>query len=119
MVEQVLFLEILKSINLATRFLLELCILLSVGYWGFTTRSSLLQKFGLGLGAPLIIAIGWGVFLAPKSALRLPEPGLFIASSVIFGVAIAALYQAGRRYLAGAFLIVCVINTLLLYIWRQ
>ena len=46
--------EIIKGTNLLLRFLLELC---AVGYWGFKTGSGIAAKIGLGIGAPLVIAV--------------------------------------------------------------
>ena len=44
----------IKSANLALRFLLELCALVAFGYWGFQTGQGLLLKIGLGIGVPLV-----------------------------------------------------------------
>jgi hypothetical protein len=61
----------LKSINLGVRFLLELCMLAAVGYWGFKTSSGWLLKTLPGIGTPLLIAVIWGSFVAPKAAYPL------------------------------------------------
>lgn len=57
----------LKVINLAVRLLLEICALIAVGYWGFKTGSGWLLKILFGIGAPILIAVLWGMFGAPKS----------------------------------------------------
>ena len=49
----------LKLVNLLVRFLLELCMLAAVGYWGFKTGSSSTMKIILGIGLPILIATGW------------------------------------------------------------
>jgi len=36
--------------------ILEICTLISFGYWGFISGDGLLFKFSLGIGAPLLIA---------------------------------------------------------------
>ncbi len=106
-------------INLAIAFLLELCMLVSIGYWGFKTGTQMVAKIGLGIGVPLLVAVVWGIFLAPNSSTRLPEPWRLILELVIFGAAIMALYRAGQHYLAGVFGLIYLINKILLYIWRQ
>jgi hypothetical protein len=111
--------EIVKSVNLVLRFLLELCILVAIGYWGFKTGAQTIIKIGLGLGLPLLVAVVWGIFLAPASSIRLQEPWRLIAELVIFGLAIIALYSTGQRCLAGTFGGLYVINKILMYIWRQ
>lgn len=43
-------LESIKGANLALRFLLELCALIALAYWGFETGSGAIAKFALGIG---------------------------------------------------------------------
>ena len=83
--------ETIKLTNLALRFLLELCALAALGYWGFKTRESPGAKIGLGIGAPLLAAIVWGTFLAPRASI--PTPGFLrlVLELVVFGSAVAAL----------------------------
>ncbi len=109
----------IRSINLLLRFLLELCILAALGYWGFQTGQQTIAKIGLGIGAPLLAAVVWGIFLAPASSRRLREPWRSILELVVFGSAIAALYSTGQRSLAVAFGLIYVINKVLLVVWRQ
>ncbi len=65
-------LELIKGANLALRFLLELCALVALGYWGFKTGGGLMAKIGLGIGAPLAAAVVWGVFVSPQARVQLP-----------------------------------------------
>jgi len=108
--EHQLVMEIIKSINLLLRFLLELGLLVAFGYWGFTTGELMIVKIGLGIGAPLLFAVIWGLFLAPKASRRLHEPWRLILELVIFGLAIAALYGAGQPAWAWAFGLIYAIN---------
>lgn len=89
-----------KSANLLVRFLLELGILFSVCYWGFKTGTQIVAKIGLGIGAPVVIALSWGIFMAPASSRRLQDPWRLIAELVLFGFACFALFSAGQILLA-------------------
>ncbi|PFK27804.1 hypothetical protein COI93_24500 [Bacillus cereus] len=65
-----------RNVNLVIRFLLELCALVSLGYWGFQVGKSVYTKFVFCIGSPLMFAILWGVFIfiwqgSPYSFLRL------------------------------------------------
>ncbi len=110
---------VIQSANLALRFVLELCVLVALGYWGFRTGASVPLKIALGIGAPALAAVVWVVFVAPQAAVTVPDPLHLILEVVVFGAAVAALYAAGRPTLALALGILFVINRILMYVWRQ
>ncbi|TVY02921.1 YrdB family protein [Paenibacillus cremeus] len=110
----------IKTVNLAIRFLLELCVLAALGYGGFHFGAgSLITKLALGIGSPLLIAILWGTFIAPKATLLLPEPYRFILECLIFGAASSALYLVGETNLAMILGVLFLINRIQLSIWKQ
>lgn len=55
----------LKSLNLAMGFALELCMLAAFGAWGFYGERTLLLKWVLGFGLPVVAAVIWSVVSAP------------------------------------------------------
>ena len=57
----------LKGLLLAIRFGLELAALAALGYWGIETGDGAVTKIVLGLGAPLVAAVLWGLFVSPKA----------------------------------------------------
>src|SRR5262245_9961005 len=97
---------IAKSVNIAFTFILELCMLAAFAYWGFTTGNGLAMQILLGVGAPLLVAVIWGIFLAPRSSRRVGRPLHEVLELVIFGLAFAALYAAGQPVLTGIFVAV-------------
>jgi hypothetical protein len=111
--------EIVKTANLGLRFLLELCALAALGYWGFRTGQGLPAKLGLGVGAPLLAAVIWGVFVAPKAPVRVPTAVWLLLQLAIFGAAVAGLFAAGHPRLAWALGVAVAINGLLMYAWGQ
>ncbi|WP_374721461.1 YrdB family protein [Peribacillus tepidiphilus] len=110
---------LLKNANLLIRFFLEICILISVGYWGFQFKSSLLLKICLGIGVPFIILIIWGAFVAPRSPYLLPTPYRIILELIIFGFATYALFSSGHPVLGKIFIGTVIINIILLLTWNQ
>lgn len=110
-------LEGIKIANLALRFILELCALVALGYWGFKAGGTPITKLALGIGAPLLAAVVWGTFLAPRAAV--PGPLSLVLELGVFGSAAAALYAAGRPALAWALAVLYVINRVLMYVWGQ
>lgn len=108
-----------KAANLAVRFLLELCALAALGYWGFQTGQSPWARVGLGIGAPLVAAVVWGTFISPRAAIPVSLPVRLLLELIIFGAAVIALVTAGQGMLAWVLALVVVVNEILLYIWKQ
>jgi hypothetical protein len=112
-------LELIKGANLALRFLLELCALGALGYWGFKTGNGTITKVALGVGAPLVAAVVWGTFVSPQAPVQLPGLMVLILQVLVFGSAAAALVATGHRTLAVVFVVIVVINAILMYVWGQ
>jgi hypothetical protein len=110
---------ILKSTNLAVRFLLELGAFGALGYWGFHLDRGLLVKVAAGIGAPLLAAVLWGTFVAPKAAVPVSVPVHLLLQVEIFGIAVAALIAAGRPALAWWLGMAKVVNGILMHSWGQ
>lgn len=110
---------ILKSVNLALRFFLELCALAALAYWGFQIDRGMGLRVIAGIGAPLATAVIWGTFISPKAPLLAPEPWRFLLELVIFSAAAAGLAAADRSTLAWFLMGVFIVNRLLLTFWRQ
>jgi len=99
--------------NLTVAFLLELCALAALGYWGVHVGGGPATRTALGIGAPLLAAVLWGLFAAPRAPVSLPAV-TFAVKLLVFGSAALALYATGHRALAAAFAVLVVANTLLL-----
>jgi hypothetical protein len=112
-------LESIKGANLALRFLLELCALVALGYWGFKTGSTAIAKVGLGVGAPLVAAVVWGAFVAPRAPVKPPWVVVLILQVLVFGSAAAGLAATGHPTLALVFGVIVIINAILVYMWAQ
>lgn len=109
----------LKWGNLALAFFLELWMLFAFGFWGFHTGSGLFAKVTLGIGAPLLAAVAWGLLLAPKAPVRLPAPAHLILTLAFFGVAALALVAAGQPLQALIFAALVALNQALRYVLHQ
>lgn len=111
--------EIIKGINVAVRFLLELCALGALGYWGFQTGSTAITKAGLGIGAPLVAAVVWGMMVAPQASISTPDVVRLGLELCVFGAAVAALVVSGRSEIAWILAVVYVVNQALMVVWGQ
>ncbi len=109
----------LKNINLGVAFLLELAMLAAFAYWGLQTDASLPVRIVLGIGAPLLAALIWSRFMAPRSTTRLTGALYYLLKLILFGLAVIALAAAGQSTVAVVFAVVAVINQFLLMVWKQ
>ncbi|GAA3125095.1 YrdB family protein [Streptosporangium carneum] len=113
-------LSLAKNANLLVMFLLELGVLASTCYWGFTVGQNWPVKLLLGLGAPALFIVVWAVFGAANGA-QIPLTGLArVALEVLwFGGGAAALVMAGRLTPGVVFAAVYVVNAALRVLWKQ
>lgn len=85
----------LRSILLAVRFLFELALLASFAYWGFNLDAEPVVTWLAGIGAPLLAAVIWGTWIAPKANRQLSDPLRFVVETILFATAAAALIISG------------------------
>lgn len=85
----------MRAANDAFRFLLEMAVLVSLGYWGQWVTDSAF-RWVLMLGAPLFVAAVWAKWVAAKSPSAAHDPLRLLLEVAAFGSGVAALAWAGR-----------------------
>ncbi|QIP12444.1 YrdB family protein [Spirosoma aureum] len=93
----------LKSVYLALMFVLEIAMLIILGYWGLHNTNNRLAGYALAICLPLLAAVLWGRFAAPRSAHRLTLPYRIVFSLTLFGIAALLLFKTGHITLAIVF----------------
>ncbi|WP_236795946.1 YrdB family protein [Amycolatopsis sp. GM8] len=101
----------MRLVNEGLAFLLELLALAALAYWGFATGDGTTWKIVLGVGAPVLAAVVWGLFAAPRATFGLPIAGILVVKAIVFGAAVAALVVTGNPVLAVIFAVLVVANT--------
>lgn len=89
-------------------FGLELCALAALAYWGAHSGAGAAAAVGLGVGAPLLAAVAWGLFAAPRARVPVLRRPVKLA---VYGAAVVALAASGHRFLAVAFAVLVVADT--------
>jgi Protein of unknown function (DUF2568) len=107
----------LKSANLAVKFLLELAAFAALAYWGARTGHGA-WAVAAAIAAPLAAVIVWALFCAPRARRRLPVPTRAPLELAVFGLA-GGLAAAGAVTLAIVFGAVVIVNAVLLTVFRQ
>ncbi|TYC68462.1 DUF2568 domain-containing protein [Streptomyces sp. CB01881] len=91
-------------VNGGLAFALELGLLAALCYWGFRTGSGTVTRVLLGLGAPALAAVVWGLFLAAGGpTFRLPLAAEIALKLAVFAAGGLALHAAGRPTLGLVF----------------
>ena len=111
--------DVLKMLNLAIRFLLELCMYVAVGYWGFKSQSIWVLKILFGIGLPVLMAVLWGTFLAPKATRPLSGASFLILELILFSSGAIALFASGKSTLGWVYIIILAVNKILLNVMKQ
>jgi len=107
----------LRSLAAVLRFVLELLLLASVGYFGFTFAG--IGGWALGLGLPVVVIAIWGAFVAPRAARRLEDPARLVLELVLFALGMGALAAVGQWPWGVALFAVFAIDRALLSVYGQ
>jgi hypothetical protein len=97
---------------LAAAFASELAALAALGWWGFGLDGSLVLRGAVGIGLPLLAAVLWGVFAAPRAPVQVLALTLLV-ELVVFGGAVLALVATGHPRLAVALGVVALLSSVL------
>jgi hypothetical protein len=115
-------LSAIKASNAALMFFLELAVLISVCYWGFTVSPNWVIKIVAGIGAPALLATLWGLFAAgggSNATFALHGIVRAVFEIVWFGCGALALYSAVALSPAIIFAVVYIVNAVLRLVWNQ
>jgi hypothetical protein len=77
------------------------------------------MKVVLGIGLPVLIAVLWSLFLAPKATHRLQGISRLPLELILLGSGVVALFASGRANFGWIYLAVLAINEILLFVWKQ
>jgi hypothetical protein len=106
----------MKGINLALRFLLELASIAGLAIWGWRAGGGGPISWVLAIGAPAVLVIAWGLFLAPKSATSpLSIRSRTLVGGVVMLVVAGFVAMAGEPVAAGVLAVLVVGNTAALF----
>ena len=111
--------QLLRGINEVIYFLIELSMLVSLGYAGFQSSQHPYGKYLLAMGLPVVAATLWGFFAAPRSEYRLAFPYRSFFALTLFGLAFFLLYRTGHTRLASTLAIIALVTELIAVLFEQ
>jgi len=99
---------------LTLAFLAEIAALAALAVWGWSAVDPTAGRPALAVAAPVVAAVLWGVFAAPRAPVRIPALTVLV-TVVVFGAAVLALLATGHPVwaivLAAAALLSSVLST--------
>ena len=108
----------MRVANLGARFVLELCALVALGYGGWQASGPVWLRVLLAAALPLVGAVIWARWVAPKASHPVPDPLRLIPEWLVFGGAAVALAVTGHPILAAALAILAAVNRWALHALR-
>jgi hypothetical protein len=105
----------MKAVQLALRFVLEVCALAALGYSGWHIARPVWLRLLVAVALPLVAAIVWGRWVAPKASHPVSDPLRLIPEWVVFGGAAVALAVIDHLLLAALLAVAAGANRFALY----
>ena len=106
----------MRAMNLTLRFVLELCALAALAYGGWHVPGPTWLRIILAVLLPLIAAVVWGRWVAPKASHPIPDPLRLIPEWLVFSGAAVALAATGHPVMAVALAVLAAANRLALHL---
>jgi len=100
----------MRMLNLVVRFACEIAALVAFVWWGWPI---------VGWIVAAVVAVMWGLVVAPKASHRLPDPSRLLVELVIFASAAVAFYETAGAAAAGVFLVLAVVTAGLVRVWPE
>jgi Protein of unknown function (DUF2568) len=101
-----------NAVWLTVAFASEIAALVALGYWGFAQDGPWGLRLALGIGAPAVAAVLWGVFAAPQAPVQVFVLAVLV-KVLVFGAAVWALIATGHPRLAAALGVLALLGAVL------
>lgn len=111
--------QVIRTINLALYFSVELAMLAALSYIGFKLWQHPYGKYLTAVGLPLAVAVLWGFFAAPNSEYRLTMPYRSLFALTLFALTAFGLHRVGHTSLAIAFGLAALATELTAFLLKQ
>ncbi|MBO0984221.1 YrdB family protein [Rathayibacter sp. SD072] len=95
--------------NAVVRFLLELVALVTFGIWGFSSFE-MPWSIVVGIGAPVLAALVWALFLSPRAVLAIDVYGRSLIELLVMGAAALAWLDLGQPIVAIVFGVIAIVS---------
>jgi hypothetical protein len=109
----------IKSLNLGLAFLLELCMFISISYWGFQQGKTTFTSWVVAIACISAAIVLWAIFAAPNSKTRLPLYKRLIFELLMFLLSAFLLYQLNQPQLSLCMGLLSITSVTIAFIFKQ
>jgi Protein of unknown function (DUF2568) len=112
--------DVVRGLNLALMFMLELAVYVAAGAWGFfAVDQPLWRRIVVALGAPIALAVVWSLLGSPKARYPLRGVGRIVLETLWFGAGALAAGEVASPAVGVAMASVWAVNAALRALWGQ
>lgn len=102
----------MKILNQFIQFIVEMAMLVALGYSGFQLGKTSLEKYAFAILFLAVTIVLWWLFASPKAPYRLELPIRLFFKLALFIVTAFLLYKSGQTNIAIIFACVALANEL-------
>ncbi len=111
--------NIVRGINRLIAFLLELVLVIVLGYGGYSVAENVYLKYTLALLLPVIAIVCWSIYAAPRSDKRLEQPWRMAFRLSLYFISAMLLYTIGKTTIAISLATIVLINELIAFYFED
>jgi hypothetical protein len=109
----------LHIVTLTLRFILELCAVACLAYWGYQAADQPVVRLLFAVAAAALFVLGWSVFLAPTASSGLGHVQKDVIGGAVMLLAAMALAATGQHRAALILGVAIVVDSALLLALRD
>lgn len=113
------YMNIIRGLNRLIAFLLEITMVISLGYVGYSVAENVYLKYVFAILQPLVAIICWSIYAAPKSAKRLAQPWRMVFRTSMYMICALLLYVTGKTTWATSIVIIAIINEMIAFYFKD
>lgn len=113
------FMHLLKQLNAALVFFLEIAMITGLGFGGYSFGTNTVTKWAFAIFFPVVAISLWAYFAAPKSSHRLELGPRIAFELLIFSLTAFVLYKSGYKYAGIAFAIISWVTVTASYFFEK
>jgi hypothetical protein len=111
--------NIVRGINRLIAFLLELVLIMALGYGGYSIVENVYLKYALAMLLPVIAIVCWSIYAAPRSDKRLEQPWRMAFRLSLYFICAMLLYTIGKTTMAASLATIVLVNELIAFYFKD